>query len=532
MIQILSHIVEFRNGESGLHVLHVHAITEQILTALRKKTDAYSLSPKQVSLICNASALHDIGKISIASEILNKPGRLTPEEFDIMKTHTIEGAKMLEDIPMHDNEPLIKTAYEICRWHHERYDGRGYPDGLKGDEIPIAAQVVALADVYDALTSKRVYKPAFTSEKAVEMILNGECGSFNPLLLECLKEIADVLKNELTVISLGNSTDKEIHKSVARTLKTGGSDVSNRTIRLLEHERMKNKILSSLTHDIIFEYSASPEMIVLSEWGADYLGMPVTITDPKENDFGKRLFNPKDFKTLLTALKNTTPDNPSISEKFMLDINGNKTWCKIVANSMWSDTESPEYEGAIGKIVDINDETEELLNLELKANLDSKTGLLNNDAARQHINNALAHSQGKQFALVMFDLDNFKQANDVYGHLFGDEVLEHIAGILKRNIRSSDIAARMGGDEFIVFLDYKGTVEPQIKRIFSRLSGEYKKFPIKISMGVACADKTVTDYDELFAMADKAMYAVKKGGKDAYRYYDESMADITTDRNS
>ena len=234
MIEILSHIVEFRNGESGLHVLHVHAITELILQALMKKTDKYDLSPNDVTLICNASALHDVGKITIPSEILNKPGRLTPEEFEIMKSHTVEGAKILDDIPARGNEPLIKVAYQICRWHHERYDGRGYPDGLIGEQIPIAAQVVALADVYDALTSKRVYKPPFTPEKAVEMITNNECGVFNPLLMECLKDVAETLKKELTLLSLGNSAEKEIQKTVAHTLKTGGvADVPNRTIRLL-----------------------------------------------------------------------------------------------------------------------------------------------------------------------------------------------------------------------------------------------------------------------------------------------------------
>ncbi|MDE6442538.1 MAG: response regulator, partial [Clostridia bacterium] len=319
MIEILSHIVEFRNGESGLHVLHVHAITEFILKALSQKTDKYKLTPKEITLICNASALHDVGKITIPSEILNKPGRFTPEEFEIMKSHTVEGAKMLNDIPMRDNEPLIKIAYQICRWHHERYDGKGYPDGLKGDEIPISAQVVALADVYDALTSKRVYKPAFTHEKAIEMILNGECGTFNPELLECLREVADKLKEELNLLSIGNAADKEIQSNVAQKLKNG-ADVSNRTIRLLEHERMKNKILSSLSREIIFEYSASPEMIKLSDWGADYLGMPVTITDPREKDFGKKVFKAKDFDKLTTLFKSTTPDKPNISEKFILDI--------------------------------------------------------------------------------------------------------------------------------------------------------------------------------------------------------------------
>ncbi len=529
MIEILSHIVEFRNGESGLHVLHVHTITELLLKALKNKTDKYPLTQKDISLICNASALHDVGKISIPSEILNKPGRFTPEEFEIMKGHTVEGAKMLKDIPFRENEPLIKIGYQICRWHHERYDGRGYPDGLKGEEIPIAAQVVALADVYDALTSKRVYKPAYTPEKAVEMILNGECGVFNPLLLECLKDNAEQLKTELYVLSVGNATDKEIQKTVAHALKTDGTDASNRTIRLLEHERMKSKILSDLSREIMFEYTASPEMVTLSDWSADLLGLPVTIVNPKESEFGKRVFKRKDFEEILNKLKNSTPDKSDISGKYMLDIKGEKTWCKIIAKAMWSDTEPPEYEGAIGKIIDINDETEEMKLLEEKANLDFRTGLLNHEAAKSKITSLLASAKNKQYALVFFDLDNFKQANDVYGHLFGDEVLEHIAATIKKNIRSTDVAARMGGDEFIIFMGYRGTVEPQIKRIFESLTVDFKGFPIKVSMGVACMDG-VQDYDTLLEMADKAAYSVKRSGKNSYRFYDDSLKDVVTDR--
>ena len=143
-----------------------------------------------------ASALHDIGKIGIDEKILNKPGKLTPEEFEVMKTHSMLGAKMLHDLDGFAVQPLLQTAYEIARWHHERWDGRGYPDGLKGDEIPISAQLVSLADVYDALTSERCYKKAFSHEKAVQMILNGECGAFNPLLLQCLTDIQADLKEE------------------------------------------------------------------------------------------------------------------------------------------------------------------------------------------------------------------------------------------------------------------------------------------------------------------------------------------------
>lgn len=198
MISILSHIVEFRNGESGLHVLHIKTITELLLKELLRHTDRYPLSQTDINLISTASSLHDIGKISISGDILNKPGRLTAEEFEIIKGHSLIGAKMLSELPLDQQEaPLVKVASDICRWHHERYDGNGYPDGLKGDEIPIAAQVVALADVYDALTSERCYKKAYSHSKALEMIFEGRCGAFNPTLLQCLLEISDTLESEL-----------------------------------------------------------------------------------------------------------------------------------------------------------------------------------------------------------------------------------------------------------------------------------------------------------------------------------------------
>lgn len=191
MIRILSQIVEFRNGESGLHVEHINILTGLLLERLVQKTDHYDLTWSDQYRITLASALHDIGKIGIDDKILNKPGRLTKEEFEIMKSHTLIGASILENLGLYQEEPLIKTAYQICRWHHERYDGKGYPDGLRGDEIPISAQVVSVADVYDALANERVYKKAITHEKAIEMILNGECGVFNPILLECLVDIKD-----------------------------------------------------------------------------------------------------------------------------------------------------------------------------------------------------------------------------------------------------------------------------------------------------------------------------------------------------
>lgn len=225
MISILSHIVEFRNNESGLHVIHIRTITELLLRRLCKKTDRYPLTEADISLISTASALHDIGKINIPEQILNKPGRLTKEEFEIVKTHSAVGEHMLRQIPFNQNEPLVKVAREICRWHHERWDGRGYPDGLTGDEIPISAQVVSLADVYDALTSERCYKAAFDHETALNMIVNGECGAFNPLLLECLMDGADQIKQAM------QETEEEKQKDAEQSQRQEANRLSREVLQ-------------------------------------------------------------------------------------------------------------------------------------------------------------------------------------------------------------------------------------------------------------------------------------------------------------
>ena len=197
MIDILSSIIEFRNGESGRHVRHVRLLTGMLLRRLTQLTDRYGLTEEEIERIGMASALHDIGKIAISSEILNKPGRLKPEEFSVMKDHAMIGANMLRELPIPMEEPLMRAAYEICRWHHERWDGSGYPDGLRGDECPISAQAVALADVYDALTTDRIYKKAMPHELAVKSILTGMKDSFNPALLKCLNSIASALPQQL-----------------------------------------------------------------------------------------------------------------------------------------------------------------------------------------------------------------------------------------------------------------------------------------------------------------------------------------------
>lgn len=534
MIEILSNIVEFRNGESGLHVLHIHTLTELLLKKLMEKTDQYHISKKEIPLICNASALHDIGKIAVPAEILNKPGRLTKEEFEIMKTHSAAGAKMLSRIPLRENEPLIQIGYQICRWHHERYDGKGYPDGLQGEEIPIAAQVVALADVYDALTSKRVYKDAFSHEKAVDMILNGECGTFNPILMECLKEISETLKREMQEASATSHFEQDLIGTVQQQMMDMSElNVSERTIRLLEHERMKYQFFSNMSKEIQFEYTVMPEMLVLSQWGAEYLGMPEMILNPKESAFSTQVFSKKDFEHLLKRLQETTPEDSVIKETYLLNINGNQRWSEIVAKSMWTNEDSPRYDGAIGKIVDIHEYLEKVNRLEIAIAQDSLTGLLNHTVAKSKIASYLATKKEKKYILLLIDVDDFRQVNDKYGHQYGDEILKYVADTIKSSIRNTDIAARMGGDEFLIFMEYKHKTKPPIERVFQNLCVKYKDFEICVSMGIALSeDCKQRDYDTLFKMADKALYTAKHNGGHNYQFYDETIETVWTEQYS
>lgn len=527
MIDILSHIVEFRNGESGQHVIHIRMLTELFLRRLVLKTNRYQLSPVDINLICIASALHDVGKIAIPGEILNKPGRFTEEEFAVMKEHTTIGSNMMEAEPIHGSEPLIKVARDICRWHHERWDGRGYPDGLKGDDIPISAQIVALADVYDALTSPRVYKPAFPHEKAVEMILGNQCGTFNPLLMEILQEVAPELPEQLQAREENRTAQLEMRSVTQEMHHYEELSASERTLQLLEHERMKYSFFAAMSQEIQFEYTVNPSIVTLNTWGANKLGLKETVMDPLHNDSVRGIMNEESVEGLVAALHNTTPAQPVVKYQCKTVVDGESRWCRIIARATWSADEPPEYTGAIGKAVDIHDSQMKLAALERLASHDPLTGLLNHASAKKQIIERIEDRPGSQFAMVIFDLDHFKNANNTYGHIFGDNVLKFLADRLQEGIRGADIAARVGGDEFLLFLEYGGELDPVISRIYHTISGSmFEEFPICLSMGIAPTDVVGTDYDTLFHAADQALYKVKRSGRGRYAFYDESMRDM------
>lgn len=521
MVDILSHIVEFRNGESGLHVLHIRTITEILLEQLSNTCKQYELTPAKIALITNASALHDIGKISIAEDILNKPGKLTPEEFEIMKAHSSIGAQMLESLTYYQDEELVQVAHDICRWHHERYDGRGYPDGLKGNEIPIAAQVVALADVYDALTSKRVYKPAYSHQQALQMILGGECGVFNPTLLDALKAVEAHLEQEVKVRSAGKITRDKIHALAYDTIHS--HSVSDRTLDLLEQERTKYQFYASLTKELQFEYTYGSDTLIISEWAAAQVGIKENIPHPHNAQELFQIFSENDFCDLREGLQKATPEDPIVSQVYRLTVNGESRWYKAVARPIWGMDEKEPPTKIIGKFIDNEEEQNALHELTQQAQHDDLTSLLNRNRARKDIERHLAGLKDGNAALILLDLDTFKSVNDQYGHLHGDQMLKLVAERIKSSVRSSDVVARIGGDEFLVFMKYEEHIDKLVERIYRSVAGSFEDFEVSASIGVALAPVQGKTYEELFLHADQALYASKHAGKNQYNFYDDSM---------
>ena len=335
MIGILSNVVGTYNKESREHILHIRIATQMLLRRLVQKTDAYPLTESDITLIATASSLHDIGKVGISKDILNKPEKLTDEEYEIMKTHTLIGAKMIQDMDYPDDKPLVKTAYEICRWHHERFDGKGYPDGLTGNDIPISAQVVSIADAFDALISSRVYKKSYDYRTAIQMIVDGKCGCFNPLLLECLKEIGRDI-----YVAFNNKLDYSDYNEVQ---KLSGEILKSETLPYNDHSQ---RIIDFLQEKMeYFEMSDSKELF-------DYNPLigELTIIDREKHQKNKMStleFKMFDIDEEIIELVQKHLDAATIDNKeFSIRIQD----LGITFHTLWSGLDEERYIGVIGQI--------------------------------------------------------------------------------------------------------------------------------------------------------------------------------------
>ena len=350
MVSILSNVVEIRNHESGDHIRNIRRITELLLHQLVQKTKAYNLSEEDIALIKTASSLHDIGKITIPEEILNKPGKLTKEEFEIMKTHSAAGAQILEQMKYGQDKPLYRYALEICRWHHERWDGHGYPDGLMGEEIPISAQIVAIADVYDALTSERCYKKAYDHTTAINMILNGECGAFNPLLLECLTETAPQLRIVTGVNGDAMPYRFELNRLSEEILAHADLPKNDRVQNLLATMQERIDFFASTSGGIQFEYDAVSRLADVTNWNEppQYRHSVKNVT--RVNDF--RYLSQHDFKRLRDAMDATTKENPEFALSVLFPVGNEYHWCDLRVRTLWSDLRPDHYIAAVGQLLD------------------------------------------------------------------------------------------------------------------------------------------------------------------------------------
>ncbi len=517
MVDALSAIIESRNLEMGQHIQRIRNFTEALLVQVRTACPEYNLDNDAIRRISGAAVLHDIGKIFIPDAIINKPGPLTEEEFKIITTHTTAGSEIIGRLGGMGNEEYLRYAYNICHYHHERWDGSGYPEGLAGDAIPICAQVVGLADAYDALTTKRVYKDSCSSEVAAAMILNGECGAFSPKLLECFK------RAEPEFVYL------------AKTYADSPPIVSERT---LEPLAPAGRTAANAMQDIMLKYE-----VLLQHLNA------MVIEFDLDTNFIHNLYNPDPaFQYLRDATNPAHAINMLVEHSVHPDDHGMLTdvfnsYLKMFLDSgLKKSTRSYRMQNKTGVYRYYNitcyrpDENsrriigiwEEAPDDSARTDRDPLTDLLNKESAQRLTEEYLAEAiEGRISALAIVDLDNFKNINDRFGHLFGDEVLSQIARRLGQLFRCSDVVARIGGDEFLVFMpnipDSKLIIERcnlLVDAVQGLFDGRLTETGLSCSVGIAYTPEHGTSYQELFRHADIALYRAKHFGKNRCVVYD------------
>ena len=444
IIELLGNITEARDTESGEHIKRVKGFTNILAKRIMTEYPEYGLDEEKIALITSASALHDVGKIMIPDAILRKPGKFSDEEYDIMKTHCDKGCEVLKNAPKGWDESYLNFSMEICRSHHEKWDGKGYPNGLKGDEIPISAQIVAVADCFDALTTKRVYKPAFSPQQAYDMILNGECGQFSPKILDAFTKA-----KEEFIAQIDNGEE------FRSTPALNAHSLTDINILLVEDNELTRKI----TTEILEEEGAKVNAV------ADGNAALKDIMDKENIDYDVILLDLilPDMDGWEVAKKIKAMDKPRASEVPIIAISSSgdehikqkafeagmvafipkpvsvSTLTKILIKSMRSEQDS------------LKKRLEEIVK---RANNDPLTGVKNITAYTEavgELTRKIADKEPTEFAIVMCDINHLKVINDNYGHHMGDKYIKNCSKIICKTYAHSPVY-RIGGDEFAVIL--------------------------------------------------------------------------------
>lgn len=534
IVETLSAAIGFRNVNSGVHVRRMRQITRLLLTDVMEHFPEYQLTEELVKRVAALSILHDIGKIGVPDAILNKSGRLTEDEYECMKSHTIYGGELAERMDFQTGEEGRQYCYEICRHHHERWDGSGYPDGLRGEEIPIWVQAVSIADAYEALVSHRVYKAAYTANEAVQMILYGECGAFNPKILESLRRISPQLVKEVA----GEAEWEEKHTSfplreemLAPIAKPPESVTSSEEAQLLfDLEQEKYRIIAELSEDMIFTYNALFDSMEFSEKFCKVFQVPAYVNAYSKRPLSERTFYPEEYEELMKKRRGLTWAVPEMEMDLRLPLpSGSRPWFHLVIHAINDKNDRTRELGYVGKLTNINRIKKEATEWQKRANTDALTQLYNRAGA--HILFEELRQESRQTPLELtvafMDIDRFKTLNDTLGHEAGDQILTAFGHSVRRLFRPDDIVSRFGGDEFLVVM--KGMGERtfaenklgQLCRQTVKIACVDSPLEISSSIGVAFFPKDGAEFDDLLRKADKALYASKRAGRGRISFYED-----------
>ena len=543
MLDVLSMVIEYRDVESGKHIRRIQKFTESLLRVLAVKYPKYNIDEEKISLITSASSMHDIGKIAIPDAILLKPARLTPDEFQVMKMHTTKGCEILEQIDAVEKNDYYKYCYDICRYHHEKWDGLGYPEGLAGDEIPIWAQVVSLADCYDALTSNRPYKEAYSHEKAVEMIRDGACGAFSDEMMDCFGMVLPKFKELSLKYADKNVTEENTASKYVRENNNTSDDIYIKMdredlINMIEHQ--KELLRETHQRDVEVFYAGS-------DYVFEFDLMHDTVHERKGSIKDICGYIPKNYEESIKLLSENCQEDyrSEFIRKFRLKNMDKKCIvfeCPMKLNSgNYSNIRFeaiPIFEdGKITRVfISIIELYETFFNHvnSMSKDHDIVTGLWNFNGIKKEIEDYLENTGKNGYHLmVLIDGDDFRKINSSTSYKFGNEILVSMAKELRSQIPDSSVLARVEDDNFLIFIKDCPDKDECLLIVEDIFRSYHQKFVYNnevtiettASVGAAVYPFDGNDFDSLFGNVSKTVEMVKLNGKNMYMFYNSNIRD-------